>query len=44
MFILNDSYVQGSRLTDITVLAPIFVDGRLEALAATRADGGDASA
>lgn len=40
VFVLNDSYVQGSHLTDITVLAPIFVDGRLEAFAATRADGG----
>lgn len=40
VFILNDSYIQGSHLTDITVLAPIFVDGAPVAFAATRADGG----
>lgn len=40
VFILNDAYVQGSHLTDITVLSPIFFDGRLVAFAATRADGG----
>lgn len=40
VFILNDAYIQGSHLTDITVLAPIFVDGAPVAFAATRADGG----
>lgn len=40
VFILNDSYLQGSHLTDITVLAPIFFSGRLVAFTATRADGG----
>ncbi|RMB82650.1 hydantoinase B/oxoprolinase family protein [Streptomyces shenzhenensis] len=40
VFVLNDAYIQGSHLTDITVLAPIFVDGALVAFAATRADGG----
>lgn len=40
VFLMNDSYLQGSHLTDITVLAPIFVGGAVMGFAATRADGG----
>ncbi|MDR3359470.1 MAG: hydantoinase B/oxoprolinase family protein, partial [Bifidobacteriaceae bacterium] len=40
VFILNDAYIQGSHLTDITVLAPIFCGHTLVGFAATRADGG----
>ncbi len=40
VFLMNDSYLQGSHLTDITVFAPIFADGTLVGFAATRADGG----
>lgn len=40
VFLMNDSYLQGSHLTDITVFAPIFADGVIVGFAATRADGG----
>jgi N-methylhydantoinase B len=40
VFLMNDSYLQGSHLTDITVFAPIFFEGVVVGFAATRADGG----
>jgi N-methylhydantoinase B len=40
VYLMNDSYLQGSHLTDVTVFAPIFYDARLVGFAATRADGG----
>jgi N-methylhydantoinase B len=40
VYLMNDSYLQGSHLTDITVFAPIFFERELVAFAATRADGG----
>ena len=40
VFIMNDSYLQGTHLTDITVFSPIFYDDELIGFAATRADGG----
>jgi N-methylhydantoinase B len=35
---LNDPYIQGTHLTDMTLFAPVFVDGRIVGYSAARAD------
>ncbi|MFC4222461.1 hydantoinase B/oxoprolinase family protein [Lysinibacter cavernae] len=37
IWILNDSYLGGTHLNDVTIFAPVFVDGELAGFAATRA-------
>lgn len=37
VWVLNDSYIGGTHLNDVTVYGPIFVDGRLAGFAASRA-------
>jgi N-methylhydantoinase B len=43
-WILNDPFAGGTHLPDITVVSPVFVDGRLEAFAASRAHHADVGA
>ncbi len=40
VYMMNDSYLQGTHLTDITVIAPIFYKEELIGFSASRADGG----
>lgn len=40
VYMMNDSYLQGTHLTDITVIAPIFYQEELVGFSASRADGG----
>jgi len=40
VYIMNDSYLQGTHLSDITIFAPIFYRDELVGFSATRADGG----
>ncbi len=37
VYIMNDSYLQGTHLSDITVISPVFYRGELTGFAATRA-------
>ncbi|MBB2957579.1 hydantoinase B/oxoprolinase family protein [Pseudoclavibacter helvolus] len=37
VWILNDSYIGGTHLNDVTIFAPVFVDGSLVGFSATRA-------
>ncbi|MCA0345524.1 MAG: hydantoinase B/oxoprolinase family protein [Actinobacteria bacterium] len=37
VWILNDSYLGGTHLNDVTIFAPVFVSGQLSGFAATRA-------
>ncbi|WP_271985865.1 hydantoinase B/oxoprolinase family protein [Pseudoclavibacter terrae] len=37
VWILNDSYIGGTHLNDVTIFAPVFVDGGLVGFSATRA-------
>lgn len=37
VWILNDSYLGGTHLNDVTIFAPVFADGELAGFAATRA-------
>src|SRR5436305_7393844 len=37
VWILNDAYLAGTHLNDVTIFAPIFVDGTLAGFSATRA-------
>ena len=41
VIVLNDPYLQGTHLHDVTVFGPIFVDGTLVGFAATRAHWSD---
>jgi N-methylhydantoinase B len=41
VFVLNDPYLGGTHLPDITVMKPIFFEGRLEFIAINRAHHGD---
>ncbi|MDE0306378.1 MAG: hydantoinase B/oxoprolinase family protein [Albidovulum sp.] len=44
IFIMNDSYMQGTHLHDITAIGPIFFEGNLEGFGAARAHWGDIGA
>ena len=44
IFIMNDSYMQGTHLHDITAIGPIFFNGELEGFGAARAHWGDIGA
>jgi N-methylhydantoinase B len=44
MLILNDPYLGGTHLPDITLLAPVFFDGQLQAFTANRAHHADVGA
>lgn len=44
IYLLNDSYLLGTHLSDITVVAPIFVDGELSGYSVSRAHWRDVGA
>ena len=44
VYLLNDSYLMGTHLSDITVVAPIFVDGTLSGYSVSRAHWRDVGA
>ncbi|OAN76414.1 hypothetical protein A8B78_02705 [Jannaschia sp. EhC01] len=44
VFIMNDSYMQGTHLHDVTAVGPIFHDGELVGFGASRAHWGDIGA
>ena len=44
IFIMNDSYMQGTHLHDVTAVGPIFYDGRLVGFGAARAHWNDIGA
>lgn len=41
MVIVNDPYLGGTHLPDITIIAPLFIDGKLQAFVANRAHHAD---